>query len=106
MDNLGEDNPAIQKLGLQDEVDRLFNFTTAKPETIRQLLHNLSVKVTLFFAPKTMGNRAVKGRQWFVVDKGQVRLSIRGKPVVHPMPAKGDANRPIPETDCCRARPG
>ena len=43
--NVGKDNPAVKHLGIQDEIDRLFNFRLVKPTAIRQLLHGIGCQV-------------------------------------------------------------
>jgi len=74
-DTVGEDNPAVKHLGIQDEVDRLFNYTLARPSAIRQMLHDLEARVDLSFTRIGNGKRGK-----FAVDYGNLTVSIEGKP--------------------------
>jgi len=76
--NEGEGNEAVKTLGLQDECDRLFNFTDAKPSRLRGLLHSLGVKVTLFFTDKPRSKLSKGQRQHYQLERGSVTITVQG----------------------------
>ena len=77
--NLGEDNPAVRHLDLQDEVDRLFNFTDAKPSKVRELLQGMETKVVCHFTDKPPTNPRRKGeRRHYQLDHGGVTITMNG----------------------------
>lgn len=71
-DNRGEDDPALDGLDIQDEIDRLFNITLARPSSVRNLLHSLDCKVECWFNP-------IPGSRSHVLDRGRLTCTIDGQ---------------------------
>lgn len=65
----GDDNEAVRHLDIQDEVDRLFNTTYARPSAIRNLLHTLECRVECHFT---------KGEKGYTLDRGRLSATIEG----------------------------
>jgi hypothetical protein len=77
--SVGEGNEAVEKLGIQEEVDRLFNFTEARPSRVRELLQSLETKVTCFFQVKPNTDKRSKGlRHHYDLDHGRVSITLNG----------------------------
>jgi len=75
IDNVGHDDPVVQKLGLQDDCDRLFNFADVRPSVLRETLHSLGCSVELWFA------KSANGKHNWQVDTGRLTASIQGKDI-------------------------
>lgn len=67
----GEGNNAVKHLGIQDEIDRLFNTTWAKPSSIRNLLHSLDCRVECWFNEL--------GKHCYDLDRGRLQCTIDGQ---------------------------
>ena len=76
--NEGEGNEAVAKLGLQDEIDRFFNFTYAKASKVRELLQGYETEVRCYFTAKQADKRSQGKRQHYQLDHGAVCITIQG----------------------------
>jgi hypothetical protein len=73
----GAGNPVVAKLGIQEDVDRYFNLTLARPSALRELFHRLATRVECWFR-KTGGNGS---RKSYELDKARLKAEIDGMPV-------------------------
>jgi len=72
-DNVGVGNATVERLGLQNDCDRLFNFAGVRPSVLRETLHSLNATVELWFA------NAGNGPHDWRIDFGKLTASISGK---------------------------
>jgi hypothetical protein len=70
--NIGEDNEAVAKLGLQDEVDRLSNYSLLKQSVIRDNLKAMKAEIRLWFRESES-----MAKKW-AIDHGVITAVVSG----------------------------
>lgn len=76
-DDVGVGDPVVEKLGLQDEADRLFNVSLIRPSVLRAFLHSMNTQVRLWFTSNGKEGR----RTHWKIDHGRIEAVIDSRKI-------------------------